>query len=196
MFRRRSPRSLFRHAKEFFWPRTGWKRVFSYSWHRIWRLTGTPHTIALGCAIGVFISCTPFIGFHFIIAALIAWILGGNLLASAFGTLFGNPFSFPLIWVSSFNLGRWILGRNGNTESLPIDLSPSLFAQSLDNIWPVIKPMIIGSVPIGMIAAIVAYFPIKFAVASYHIRRRQRLAERARRNNGRISPGKHQTSAN
>src|SRR3546814_1540068 len=56
-----------------------------YVWRRVWRLTGTPHVIALGVAAGVFMSCTPFLGFHIVAAMLIAWVLRGNLLAAVFG---------------------------------------------------------------------------------------------------------------
>ena len=45
--------------------------------HRIKRLPGTPQSIAAGVACGVAASFTPFIGLHFVLAALFAWLVGG-----------------------------------------------------------------------------------------------------------------------
>ena len=53
---------------------------------------------------------TPFVGFHFVLAAITAWIVRGNILASAIGTAAGNPWTFPFIWVSVLYTGRKILG--------------------------------------------------------------------------------------
>ncbi|MEQ8949382.1 DUF2062 domain-containing protein, partial [Parvibaculum sp.] len=98
MFRRRVDLHPIEKLKEIFWPRSGWKRAIQYGWRRVWRLSGTPHAIALGVAAGAFSSCTPFLGFHILVAMLIAWVIRGNLIASALGTFIGNPITFPVIW--------------------------------------------------------------------------------------------------
>ena len=69
---------------------------------RLKRLQGTPYSIATGFACGVAISFTPFIGFHMILAALTAWLIRGNIIASAIGTIVGNPWTFPFIWLAVF----------------------------------------------------------------------------------------------
>ena len=51
----------------------------------------------MGVSAGVFISFLPIPGFHFLLAALVAWCLAGNVVASALGTAFGNPLTFPVI---------------------------------------------------------------------------------------------------
>ena len=71
-------------------------------------------------------SASPFIGMHLLIAALIAWIFGGNIIASAVGTWAGNPISFPFIWLTTFNLGHLILGTGDKAGDLP-ELSFGLF---------------------------------------------------------------------
>ena len=68
------------------WPRRGWKRAMDYVRHRVSRLSGSPHSVALGFAVGVFASFTPFMGFHFMIGFLARLLLRGSLIASAFGT--------------------------------------------------------------------------------------------------------------
>ena len=109
MFRRRVQLHPIERLRELVWPRLGWKRAFQYGWRRVWRLGGTPHAVALGVSAGAFASFTPFIGFHFAIGFAIAWVLRGNLIASAFGTFVGNPLTFPIIWLATYDLGYWLL---------------------------------------------------------------------------------------
>lgn len=177
LFKSREKPSLPRRIRLWLWPRTAWNRSVKYVWRRLGRLSATPHAVALGCAAGVFASFTPFMGFHFIIAAVLAWLVGGNLLASALGTFFGNPITFPFIWLSTYNLGGVIL--MDAARSADINFKEKLFTSSLDTLWPLIKPMLAGGVPLGVVFGLAMYFPVRAAVASYQERRRERLMREA-----------------
>ena len=83
------------------------------------RLPGTSGSIAVGVASGVAASFLPLIGLHFLIAALLALLLRGNVLASAIGTFFGNPWTFLFIWVSDYRLGLWLLQQSGHGDQFP-----------------------------------------------------------------------------
>jgi hypothetical protein len=145
-------------------------------WRRVWRLTGTPHVIALGVAAGVFMSFTPFLGFHIVVAMLIAWVLRGNLLAAVFGTMMGNPVTYPPIWLGTYDLGNWLIGAHARAD---IDLTSTLMGpRAFDMILPVLVPMAVGSVPLGLVAALISYFVIKSTVAAYQLRRREQLEAR------------------
>ena len=96
VFRRRDRRPIKTIVSEFFLPRGGWSRAAQYVVHRLSRLPDPPHRIARGIFAGVFISFTPFFGFHFLGAAAIAWSLRGNILAALLATFFGNPLTTPL----------------------------------------------------------------------------------------------------
>ena len=74
MFKRRKPLSYAQMWTEMFYPRSGWKRASKYVLHRLRRLPDKPHRVARGWAAGIFVSFTPFFGFHLMGAALIAWI--------------------------------------------------------------------------------------------------------------------------
>ena len=91
VFQRRVALHPLRRLREALWPSIGWRRATTYIWRRVWRLSGTPHTIAVGIAAGTFMSFTPFLGFHIVGAMLIAWVFRGNLVAAASGTIVGNP---------------------------------------------------------------------------------------------------------
>ena len=86
MFKRRHPLRLIRRVREFVWPRGGWRRAALYIVHRLGRLPGTPYRVAAGFACGAAVSFTPFMGFHFVGAALLALLIRGNVIASAIGT--------------------------------------------------------------------------------------------------------------
>src|SRR3546814_12530299 len=110
MFKRRMPLPFHRRARAFLWPRGGWRLSGPYVAHRLRRLPGPPYRIAAGFASGAAISFTPFIGLHFVLATLLALCIRGNIVASAIGTMVGNPWTFPLIWLWTYSLGHWLLG--------------------------------------------------------------------------------------
>ncbi len=82
LFRARRKPAIADRLRQFIWPRSGWRRAFSYVAHRLARLPGTPYSIAAGFACGAAISFTPFLGLHFVLAGLLAWALGANIIAA------------------------------------------------------------------------------------------------------------------
>jgi hypothetical protein len=199
IFRRRERPPLLARLRESLMPRKGMWRGMGYIGKRMRRLPDSPHRIALGFACGAFISFTPFFGFHFLLAALLAWILRGNVLAGIFGTVVGNPLTFPLISVSSLWLGRWMLGRtHGGSEFEKVSHA---FAEGFNAIWGTVKswfghgpsmldgllmflddillPYLIGGIIPGLVTAALCYWLIGPIVAAYQERRRRRLELRA-----------------
>lgn len=183
LFKRRVDPDLSERVRVMLWPRRGWRRSSQYMYKRILRLSGTPHVIALGCAAGIFASFTPYIGFHFIIGMLVAWAIGGNIIASAFGTFFGNPITFPFIWTTTYKVGMWAEGASAqkprsieelmNSIAGPVDL-----VRSAAELLPLLKPMTIGGVALGVPIALLCYFPARAAVDAYQRRRRNFLRAR------------------
>ena len=159
------------------WPTRSWRRSSSYFLKRVLRLDASAHAIAAGFAAGVFASFTPFMGFHFVISFVVAFLIGGNILAAAFGTAVGNPLTFPAIWISCYNVGSIMLGMEAGRLS-PHEIVSSLTKQPFDAVVPLLRTMVIGGLPLGLMFGTVAYALIWWAVASYQRGRRRRLAER------------------
>jgi len=179
LFGRRTPPRWGEKLRVWFWPRRNWSRSTRYVAYRLWRLRATPHAIALGCASGVFASCTPLLGAHFFVAAIIAWITRSSILASALGTFFGNPLTFPFIWIASYQLGNWVLGQDSKVTD--IDISGGIFNMSMEQLMPLIKPMTVGGVPLGIALGAFFYFIVKKASDSYqNKKRRRRRLDRSR----------------
>ena len=110
MFKRRDRRSFWTTILEALWPRGGWGRAARYVQHRLNRLPDPPERIARGIFAGVVTTFTPFYGLHFIFAAMIAWVMRGNILASLLATFFGNPLTYVPISIASLQTGYWLLG--------------------------------------------------------------------------------------
>ena len=142
--------------------------------HRVKRLPGSPYSIAAGFACGAAVSFTPFIGLHFIFGALIAWLIGGNLLASALGTTVGNPWTFPFIWALIYRIGGWMLGWEVG-HALPEGLS---MAYIFEEPQAILLPMFLGSLPTGLVVWLGLFWPVRKIVAKYQIARRHRREKR------------------
>lgn len=155
---------------------------------RLKQLKGTPYSIAAGFACGVAISFTPFIGFHLVLAAIITWIIRGNIISSAIGTLIGNPWTFPFIWVAVLSTGNFLLGSvtadNVNFLKIFEKSGEALITFNFKNfgrdVWPIIYPMLIGCIPYFIISWFVSYKLIKSAMDRLEQRRLKRLAMRGK----------------
>lgn len=178
LFRRRDPESLSSRVRIWLWPRRSFARSLQYLSKRVLRLKASPHAVAAGVAAGVFASFFP-LGLHFVIAAVVSWLIAGNLVAAAFGTALGNPLTFPLLWGASWETGKLILHDRLPRNGPPAHLGEMLHNLSFAQLWgPVLKPMTIGAVPLGIVFGLVFYGVTRWAMTAFQERRRSRLAER------------------
>ena len=158
------------------------------------RIKDSASAIAVGVACGVFVSFTPLMGLHIVLAIALAWVLGGNVIASVIGTAVGNPLTFPFIWLATYRAGSWALGMRGAREDTATNfgaevwrmiaerqggLGDALIGIGENFIWP----MSVGGVPLGILSAVLAYWITKPTVAAFQdtrLKRRERLdAKRA-----------------
>ena len=191
MFKRRIKLPAATVARNFFWPRIGWSRSSAYLMHRLGRLGGSPHAVAAGLASGIALSFTPFVGFHFLFAASLAWIIRGNVIASAIGTAVGNPWTFPFIWVWTFEVGLLFGAGSHGTAAEKLDFV-ALFGNVMKSLLsfdfnylaeialPIYGPMLAGSVPTSIAAWVIAYFTFKPIITSYQNARRARRNKKGR----------------
>lgn len=163
------------------WPRRSFVRSFQYFAKRVLRLTATPHAIAAGVAAGVVASWTPLLGFHFVLSFALAYVLAGNMVAAALGTAFGNPLSFPFIWAATLKVGNLLIGMPPGAHHKHVNLEALLRHLDVSQLWdPVLKPMLIGSLPLGISSGIAFYILTYWAVTAFQARRKLRLAARAK----------------
>lgn len=172
VFKRATKRTLLQNMREMVWPTAGFRRAALYNWHRLSRLQDSPHAIALGFAIGVFMSFSPFLGFHLVLSGAAAWLLRGHIMASIIGNFLGNPFTYPFMWALVYQCGNALLGRGAVTMAGSPDFpAPEIFSGA----WELFLPMLAGSIPVGVGMGLLFYFPVKSGVARYQAARRTRF---------------------
>ncbi|WP_126978436.1 DUF2062 domain-containing protein [Frigidibacter oleivorans] len=198
VFKRRIPRSYLQVVTQFFYPRGGWLRAATYTWHRLRRLPDEPHRIARGVGAGIFISFTPLFGIHFFGGGLLAWLIRGNIFAALIGTFAGNPVTIPFIAISSVTLGRWMLGVEGDTAFHAI---VGAFSRATQEMWwnvtamftdrvahwsgldlffdTIFLPYLVGGLVPGLAAGIAGHYLTLPLIAAYQKRRGRKLRERA-----------------
>lgn len=208
VFKRRTPRTWLQAITEAVWPRGGWNRAGYYVVYRLRRLPDPPHRIARGIAAGVFVCFSPFFGFHFIMAAVLAFVMQGNILAALMATFFGNPLTFPFIAAISLELGELILGRH----AIPIHRVFGAFTRASHELWQnavslftgapahwdrlelfwhdAFFPYMIGGIIPGIICSIIAYILALQAVKAYQARRIKKLRNRYKKRRSALEGGK------
>lgn len=200
IFKRRDTPPFLDRARDLVYPRRGWRRGFAYLGHRIRRIPDTPHRIALGFAIGAFVSFTPLFGVHVIAAIALAWAVRANMLAALLGTIVGNPLTLPIIAPMALGLGRLLLGHRaggGDFGSISHAFAEageairdgvlSLMGRATPD-WgklaafgqDLILPYFVGGLLPGLAVGLAFYALVRPLVAAYQSARRTRLAERAR----------------
>ena len=174
--------SIFNFIKIFF----AFSRTKKYISLSIRRIKGTPQALSLGLATGIAISFTPFIGLHALLAIFISWVIGGSMAAALIGTLFGNPWTFPLIWYFTFEIGQFI---NYGLLSYDEEFSFNTIKKEISTLLVILKNivifanipeleenveklklipfMIVGSIPLVFITWILSYFSFYFIFKSY-----------------------------
>jgi uncharacterized protein (DUF2062 family) len=187
--------SAFAHA---LWPRGGWGRAFQYVKHRLRRLPGTPEQIARGIFAGAFTVFTPLFGLHFFLAALLAWIMRGSILAALLATFIGNPLTYVPIAVISLQTGHFLLGTSPRGE-----VDESVFAKmsgAAGDLWhnfvaiftpaqanwhelgvfyrDVFFPWLVGGLIPGVVCGLVCYYLSVPVIRAYQKRRAARLRKK------------------
>jgi len=120
---------------------------------RFKKINGDPHYVALGMAIGVFISVTPTIPFHTVLALFLAFVIRGSKAAAVIGVWFSNPLTIPFFYKGSYDLGMSILGN-----SAPFSTEYESILELLKLGANVTIAMVTGGIILGILPGIAAYF--------------------------------------
>jgi len=191
MFKRNQPRPLHRRAIGAVWPEMGWRRAAQYTLIRIGRLPGTGAAIAGGFAWGAAMSFTPFIGLHIAMAVFAAWITRCSLVSAVIGTVVGNPWTFPFIWIWLYKAGVAMGFGQSDVTAETMDFSGMFgevtaaalvgdWAFILDTAGPVLMPMLVASIPTATIVWVIFFLLLKPTIGRYKsaaaARRLQRLS--------------------
>jgi len=129
-------------------------------------IADTPHSIALGSAIGIFFGFTPLYPLKTLLSIAAAWICRCNKIAAAIAVTLHDVliWAMPAIYVAEYQLGCWSLGRTAAQRVHFRQFAMRDFAH-----WHVFSrvvwPTFVGSLFLAIPSAIVIYFVMRFLVS-------------------------------
>jgi len=168
---------------EVFWPSMGVAALLRWAELRIKRSKGSTHYVAMGAAIGVFISFTPYLGTQIATMFLLCYLLKGSFVISVIVSIIvGNPWTFPFVFAWTYSLGQFILYQEIHDFD-PKFLIESFNLSNMRVLWDeYLLPMTVGGVPSGIVAGSLAYIVIYLHIESYRKARSAFLKRRREQN--------------
>jgi uncharacterized protein (DUF2062 family) len=132
---------------------TGPRQRISQMLIRMRQLQGNPHYVALGMAVGIFISIMPIMPLQTVVAIALAFLVRGSKSAAVLGTWLSNPLTIPLVYYADYKLGCFLLGYQKTLDHISFDSFSQLMELGLEVTWA----MIVGGVVIGAALGGVTY---------------------------------------
>ena len=139
------------------------ERIFS---HELWHTT--KRGVALGLAFGVFWGLLHVPG-QMICASACAYFFRANIASACMGTFVSNPFTSPFeVWLQ-YDLGRWILGRDGGWDAGIIQMFKETAGMDYMARLSLIGHELWNIAKVSPMPLLVGYFvsAVVFAVATY-----------------------------
>lgn len=143
-----------------------------------------PHRLALGIAIGMFVTFTPLIGFQMMISVFLAWLLKANKLVGVPLVWISNPFTFVPIYYPCYWIGCKVLGAQVMTDEWEgigqswQDLLADPATRWVDkvkfwggNLMEVIEPLWVGCLIVATVTSLLSYYASLFAIRAYRMKR-------------------------
>ena len=132
------------------------KRPARYLYLKLVRTDDTPHSIALGMALGIFIAVFPTFGLGLILAVIFAQLIRANKAAALLGTAaFGAGFLSPFYWGASIYIGNLMLRMDLNITEIMKNVKAGDYAGIAK---PVLIAYIAGNVLLSALCAIAGYY--------------------------------------
>lgn len=129
---------------------------------------GTPHSVALGFAVGMFVALTPTVGVQMILGAAIAQLLRANRLLPVALAWITNPFTIVPIYYFNYRVGQIFMG--GDSEKgrqfieslskvslLDFDHFISTMGSMLSKFGGIALVLWVGSLIVASVAAAISY---------------------------------------
>jgi len=170
--------------------RRGWLRTRRFIAQKVLHTDDTPHAVALGAAIAMFIAFLPLIGLQTILSISLAALFRANKAVCIPIVWITNPFTAVPIYGPCLLLGRFLLGVSTNAADLTVlsELEKHgklglLDAESWIKIFHRLTTLgvelWVGCAVVGGVLAMASYFFARWGVVAYRERRRQRQLRRS-----------------
>ena len=154
-----------------------WARFRGWLAHvhfRIVTIEDTPHSIALGVAIGIFFGFTPLWSLKTLLSIGVAWLCKSNKIAAAISVQLHDlilPF-MPAIYLWEYKFGFWALNGHLPEHFNLRTLSLRDYIQ-WETFFTVGRPLLIGSLVFGLPSAAMVYFICRGLVTTHRSSREE-----------------------
>jgi len=135
-------------------------------------LPDTPHSIALGSAIGMFFGFTPLFGMKTLLSILGAWLCKGNKIAAVITVTLHDLLLpvVPAMFFWQYKMGMWVL--YGRVPQRPGFRHVALRDyMEWTTFLTVGRPLLVGSLFLALPAAVVVYFGLRAVLIRSHARK-------------------------
>lgn len=156
--------------------------------YKVLHIDDSPHRIAMGVALGLFVAWTPFFGLHLFLVLALAFLLRVNKFVAFTFVWTCNPFTLIPIYYPNYFLGRAILASVRTEPQITNEQVTAVFGD-LSSISYIVKnfctisfwqqvgsffvhvglEMFIGGLILGLVAALAGYFATSTLVTWYRI---------------------------
>jgi len=133
-------------------------------------IADSPHSIALGSAIGIFFGFTPLYPLKTLLSIAVAWVCRCNKIAAAIAVTLHDVliWAMPAIYVAEYHLGcwslRWPMAHRVHFRQFGLRdyVHWNVFSRV---VWPTFWPAFVGSLFLAIPSAVIVYFVIRILVS-------------------------------
>jgi uncharacterized protein (DUF2062 family) len=159
-------------------PQGAWARFRAWLSHlhlRLVTIEDTPHSIALGVAIGIFFGFTPLWSLKTLLSIGVAWLCKSNKIAAAISVQLHDiilPF-MPAIYLWEYKVGFWVMHGHLPQKVSFKGLNLRDYFQ-WETFFTVGRPLLVGSLLIGLPSAAIVYAVCRGLITTHREARKER----------------------
>ena len=133
-------------------------------------IADTPHSIALGSAIGIFFGFTPLYPLKTLLSIAVAWVCRCNKIAAAIAVTVHDVmiWAMPALYLAEYQFGCWILNRPAaqRVHFRQFGLRDYVHWHVFSRVvWPTFWPAFVGSLFVAVPSAILIYFLMRLLIS-------------------------------
>jgi uncharacterized protein (DUF2062 family) len=133
-------------------------------------IADTPHSIALGSAIGIFFGFTPLYPLKTLLSIVVAWVFRCNKIAAAIAVTLHDVliWAMPAIYLGEYQLGCWSLRWPAahRVHFRQFGLRDYMHWHVFSRVvWPTFWPAFVGSLFLSVPSAIIVYFVMRLLLS-------------------------------
>ncbi|HWY51834.1 MAG TPA: DUF2062 domain-containing protein [Chthoniobacterales bacterium] len=129
-------------------------------------MADTPHSIALGSAIGIFFGFTPLWSLKTLLSIAVAWICRCNKIAAAIAVTVHDVLIFvmPAIYFAEYKVGCWAMHRPPPAHRIKFHFGLYDYLH-WDVFLRVVWPAFVGSLFLAIPSAVVVYLVMRMLIS-------------------------------